>query len=121
LPRKYAETVTFNTSPDVVMACVANVFVTRFHAEPERGPRGITAQTKRSAAGWGENITAIVDEVGPEGTIVTIYSESVNPLGFFERNNNKHNVQMLIAQVGRLVAAGGPPGAGRPAGPYASG
>lgn len=112
MARRYSETVTFNASPDVVMACVADVFVHGFKAKVERGPRGMTARTKASVTGWGESVTAIVEAVAPEGTVVTIYSESVNPLGLLDWGNNKHNVQKLITQVGwRLAPGGGGPAA----------
>ena len=110
MARRYSETVTFNASPDVVMACVADVFVHGFKAKVERGPRGMTARTKASVTGWGESVTAIVEAVAPEGTVVTIYSESVNPLGLLDWGNNKHNVQKLITQVGWRLAPGGPGG-----------
>jgi hypothetical protein len=110
LARKYTETVTFNAGPDVVMACLADVFVHGFKAKPEQGPRGISAKTRASMSGWGESVTAIIEAVEPEGTIVTIYSESVNPLGLLDWGINKHNVQKLITQVGWRLAPGGPGG-----------
>lgn len=100
-----------------MLACVADVFVHGFHVQPRRGPRGIAASTKPSVSSWGESITAIIEAVQPDGTIVTIYSESANPLGLLDWGRNRHNVQMLITQVGWRLAPGGPPMAGGPPGP----
>lgn len=128
MARRYSETVTFNASPDVVMACVADVFVHGFQAKLEQGPRGTTARTRPSASsGMGESSTAFVEAVEPEGTIVTMYSESVNPVSLLGLGNNKHNVQKLITWVNWRLAQGGPPpgpsgppGAGGPGGPATS-
>jgi hypothetical protein len=123
LGRQYSRTATFNAGPEVVLACVADVFMRDWRIPPERGPRGVTATTGWSFGSWGENVTVSVDDVGPMGTAVTVRSKLVWPLTFIDWGRNRRNVDKLIAQVGGRLAPGGygqpgPGGYGQPPGGY---
>jgi hypothetical protein len=107
LARKYSVTVTFSSSPEVVLGCVADVFLREWHIPPQWGPRGVTASTGPSIRGWGEDVTAIVADVGPQGTTLNVRSESVMPLALIDWGRNRQNVQKLITQLGWRLAPGG--------------
>lgn len=118
MANKYSTTLTFNVSPDAVLAAAADVLQRDFRVRASSGPRGVSGSTGMSLGSWGENLTVSVNDAGPQGTSVTVRSASVMPLQFIDYGKNRRNVEKLAGQLsGRLApgAAGaygtpGPPG-----------
>jgi hypothetical protein len=99
---------TFNASPEAALACVMDVFLRDWRIPPERGPRGVTAQTGWSFTSMGENVTVFVEGAGPQGTTLNVRSELIWPLTWIDWGKNRRNVEKLIFQVGSRLTPGAP-------------
>ncbi len=102
----YSATATFNASPDAVLAAAFYVFRNDYGKTPEQGPRGVSTSTLLTPFGTAgaENVTLSVTGVGPEGTTVTVRSQSA-PFVLMAGRRNRRNVERTISRVGEKLAS----------------
>jgi hypothetical protein len=102
----YSATTTFSAGPGAVLAAAFHVFRNDWGRMPEQGPRGVSTLTPLSGSGTSgaENVTLFVTGVGPQGTTVTVRSESA-PLVFTAGRRNQRNVEHAIRRVGEHLAS----------------
>jgi len=117
LANKYSTTVTFNASPEAVLAAAADVLQRDFRVRALSGPRGVSGSAGMSLLSWGENLSVSVDGAGPLGTTVTVRSASAMPLQFIDYGRNRRNVEKLASQISGRLTMGTPGAYGPPAAP----
>ena len=115
MARKYGTTVTFNASPDAVLAAAADVLQREFRVQAFPGPGRVGGSTGMSWLSWGETLSVSVDGVGPQGTSVTVRSASAMPFQLIDYGRNRRNVEKLAGQLSGRLAPGTPGAYGPPA------
>jgi hypothetical protein len=86
------------------MAAAADVLQRDFRVRASQGPTGVSGSTGMSMFSWGEILTVSVDGTGPQGTSVTVRSQSALPLQLIDYGRNRRNVEKLASQLsGRLT------------------
>ena len=102
----HSATATFNASPDAVLAAAFYVFRNDYGKTPEQGPRGVSTSTVLTPFGTAgaENVTLFVTGTGPQGTTVTVRSQSA-PFVFMAGRRNRRNVERAISRIGEKLAS----------------